>query len=118
LRFFAPLRYAQNDKHIFQKLGCSQKYRPQPKPEKRNYWGSRLLAGMVMKGKPKKSSPGQMRLPWAEWEVSETEVHAVAQKFTQANCYPTRCQVSESQKAQGFVKSTSVANLNNSQEAL
>jgi putative transposase len=98
--------------------GFCKKYRPQPKPEKRNYWGSRLLVGMVMKGKPKKSSPGQMRLPWAEWEVSETEVHAVAQKFTQANCYPTRCQVSKSQKAQGFVKSTSVVNLNNSQKRL
>jgi hypothetical protein len=50
--------------------------------------------------------------------MSETEVHAIAQKFTLANCYATWCQVSPTQKAQGFVKSTSVANLNNSQKPL
>ena len=41
-----------------------QNYRPKPKPESRNHWGKKLLAGIVLKGKPrKKQSPGQMRLP-------------------------------------------------------
>ncbi|MFN6473255.1 MAG: hypothetical protein RMY36_026800 [Nostoc sp. SerVER01] len=50
--------------------------------------GSRLLAGMMIKGKPKKSSSGQMSLPWDKQRLSElTEVHEVAEKFIQANCY-------------------------------
>ncbi len=60
----------------------------QAKPEKRNLWGSRLLAGMKIKGKSKKSSPGQMRLPWDNQKVTEsTEVHEVARIFIEANCY-------------------------------
>jgi putative transposase len=43
---------------------------------------------MMIKGKQKKSSPGQMSLPWDKQKVSElTEVHEVAEKFIQANCY-------------------------------
>ncbi len=65
-----------------------KKYRPQPKPELKNHWGSRLLAGMRLKGKPsKKKAPGQMSLPWAEWEASDPEVFRVAEKFVLANCY-------------------------------
>lgn len=85
--------------------GFCKKYRPQPKPEKRNHWGSRLLAGLSVKGKPKKSSPGQMLLPWAQWEAPEGEVHEVADKFVLANCFNPQiaslalglgqCQVSE-----------------------
>jgi len=67
--------------------GFCKKYRPQQKPEKRNHWGSRLLAGLSVKGKPKKSSPGQMLLPWAQWEAPEGEVHEVADKFVLANCF-------------------------------
>ena len=67
--------------------GFCKKYRPQAKPEKRNHWGSRLLAGMKIKGKPKKSSPGQMRLPWDNQKVTEsTEVEEVAKIFIEANC--------------------------------
>ncbi|HLO83675.1 MAG TPA: hypothetical protein VK203_01500 [Nostocaceae cyanobacterium] len=60
----------------------------QAKPEKRNHWGSRLLSGMKVKGKPKKASPGQMSLPWDGQKVTEsTEVEEVARKFVTANCY-------------------------------
>ncbi|MEC4888341.1 MAG: hypothetical protein SAL70_44605 [Scytonema sp. PMC 1070.18] len=39
--------------------GFCKKYRPQPKPEKRNHWGSRFLPSLKKsKGKAKKS-PGQ-----------------------------------------------------------
>ncbi|WP_026735260.1 transposase [Fischerella sp. PCC 9605] len=67
--------------------GFCKKYRPQPKPEKRNHWGSRFLPSMKNKGKAKKS-PGQMSLPWDNQKVTEsTEVHEVAEKFIQANCF-------------------------------
>jgi putative transposase len=39
-----------------------RKYRPKPKPEKRNHWGSSFLPSLKNKGK--KKSPGQMSLPW------------------------------------------------------
>jgi putative transposase len=42
-----------------------KRYKPQPKPEKRSYWGSKLLANFRSKGKPKKTSPGQKSL-WEE----------------------------------------------------
>jgi putative transposase len=66
--------------------GFCKKYKPQPKPEKSYHWGSKLLP-KVMKGKKNKTSPGQMRLPWDEWEPLTTEVQAVAEKFVMANCY-------------------------------
>lgn len=34
-----------------------------------------------------KTSPGQMRLPWDTWEVVDSEVSEVAEKFVMANCY-------------------------------
>ncbi|MFM6818335.1 MAG: transposase, partial [Dolichospermum sp.] len=37
--------------------GFCKKYCPQPKPEKRQRWGSKLLAGMKPKRQGKKSSP-------------------------------------------------------------
>jgi putative transposase len=46
-----------------------------------------LLAGLKVKGKSKKSSPGQMGFPWAEWEMQAEAVHEVAEKFVVANCY-------------------------------
>ncbi|NEQ26285.1 MAG: hypothetical protein F6K28_46055 [Microcoleus sp. SIO2G3] len=65
-----------------------KKYRPQPKPDKRNHWGSQLLAGFqINKGKPKKTSPEQMALPWAQWETPDSQVQQVAEKFVFANCY-------------------------------
>ncbi|MDZ7957565.1 MAG: hypothetical protein RMY34_06610 [Aulosira sp. DedQUE10] len=67
---------------------CCQKYRPQAKPEKRNHWGSRFLTSAIKGAKPKKSSLGQMSLPWDKQRVTEsTDVHEVAEKFIQANCY-------------------------------
>jgi putative transposase len=65
-----------------------QKYRPKAKPEKRWGWGSRFLPTVTKSKKSKKSSPGQMSLPWDKQKVTEsTEVHEVAEKFIQANCY-------------------------------
>jgi putative transposase len=47
-----------------------------------------LLAGLkINKGKPKKSSLGQMALPWAQWETPDSQVQQVAEKFVFANCY-------------------------------
>ena len=40
-----------------------------------------------MKGKQKKSSPGQLRLPWADWEAENPEIPEVAEKLILANCY-------------------------------
>ncbi|MUG96466.1 transposase [Scytonema sp. UIC 10036] len=68
--------------------GFCKKYKPQPKTEKSYHWGSKLLPKVIKeKGKKKKTSPGQMRLPWDDWEPFTTEVQAVAEKFVMANCY-------------------------------
>ncbi|KAB8330992.1 hypothetical protein SD80_025835 [Scytonema tolypothrichoides VB-61278] len=78
-----------------------QKYRPQGKPEKRNYWGSGFLPSVFkIKSKSKiKKSPGQMSLPWDKQRVTQSkEVRDVAEKFIRANCYLSsfhRCQVSD-----------------------
>ena len=66
--------------------GFCKKYKPQPKPEKRYYWGSQLLP-KLKKSKGKKSSPGQTKIPWADWEASDPEIIEVAEKFVLANCY-------------------------------
>lgn len=63
-----------------------QKYRPQAKPEKRNYWGSKLLARIRARGKPSKVSPGQQIL-WAEWDAPAEEIRQVAATFVLANCF-------------------------------
>ncbi|WP_414542851.1 MULTISPECIES: hypothetical protein [Nostocaceae] len=44
---------------------------------------------MKLKGKPnkKKTSPGQMNLPWNTWEATDPEIQKVADKFVMANCY-------------------------------
>jgi putative transposase len=69
--------------------GFCKKYKPQSKPEKRYHWGSKLLPKLkTEKGKgKKKSSPGQMKLPWDNWQVEDSEVREVAEKFVMANCY-------------------------------
>jgi putative transposase len=68
--------------------GFCKKYRPKSKPETRNHWGNKLLAGMKVKSKGKnKSSPGQQRLPWDNWEAKNEEIEQVAEKFIFANCY-------------------------------
>ncbi len=48
---------------------------------------------MKRKGK-NKSSPGQMKFPWDDWEVSEEEVIKIASKFVIANCYDPHLQCS------------------------
>jgi putative transposase len=64
-----------------------------------------LLAGLqIKKGKPKKTSPGQMAFLGAQWETPDSQVQQVAEKFVFANCYNpqaagvmlSQCQVSES----------------------
>jgi putative transposase len=40
-----------------------------------------------MKSKSKnKSSPGQMKLPWDNWEIIDSDISKVAEKFVKANC--------------------------------
>lgn len=64
-----------------------QRYRPQPKPEKKNRWGSKLLAAIQARNRlQKKVSPGQTCL-WDEWEAPAAEIRQVAAKFVLANCF-------------------------------
>jgi putative transposase len=63
-----------------------KKYKPQPKPEKKNYWGSKLLETMRAKAKATRSSPGQKHL-WDDWETPSEEISRVAEKFVLANCF-------------------------------
>ncbi len=68
------------------------RYQPKPKPERKNHWGSQLLAGLKLRSKAsnkqakkKRPSPGQISL-WTDWLPSMDEVHEVAKKFVLANC--------------------------------
>jgi len=63
-----------------------QQYKPKPKPERKNHWGSKLLAQIKARSKLKKNtSPGQKSL-WEDWEVPAAEIRCVAKKFVLANC--------------------------------
>ena len=65
--------------------GFCKRYKPKPKTEKKRHWGSNLLPN-VMKSKSKnKSSPGQMKLPWDDWEIIDSDISKVAKKFVLAN---------------------------------
>jgi putative transposase len=65
--------------------GFCRQYKPKPKPEKKNCWGSQLLPKIVKRrGKP--PPPGQMGL-WESWDASHPEIKAVAKKFVVANSY-------------------------------
>jgi putative transposase len=73
---------------------CAQKYRkfcknyrPKPKSERRYAWGSKLLPTVLKSAERKRRIPGQMRLPWDEWEASKKEIRAVSRTFVLANCY-------------------------------
>ena len=69
--------------------GFCKRYKPKPKPEKKYHWGSKLLAGMKVKGKPKKNrpAPGQLSL-WDTWTPEQNrEIGEVAFKFVYANTY-------------------------------
>ncbi len=64
-----------------------KKYKPQPKPEKRSHWGSKLLAQIRARSRiTKKASPGQKSL-WDEWDAPAEEIRQVARKFVLANCF-------------------------------
>ncbi len=63
------------------------RYRSQPKPERKSRWGSRKLAGLEIKGKPKKISPGQMALWEKMLTLKAEEILEVARKFIEANCF-------------------------------
>ncbi|MDJ0903137.1 MAG: transposase [Xenococcus sp. MO_188.B8] len=67
--------------------GFCKRYKPKPKPEKRYHWGNRLLPKVLKVRERKKLAPGQMRLPWADWEANSSEIREVAEKFVIANCY-------------------------------
>ena len=64
-----------------------ERYKPNPKPERRSRWGSKLLEKLKLKGKPKKVSPGQKSL-WEEWDLPTEEIQKVAKKFVTANEFP------------------------------
>ena len=66
--------------------GFCRKYKSRPKSQRRRRWGSRFLP-KVKKKKKNKASPGQMRLPWADWELPSNLVVEVARQFVLANCY-------------------------------
>lgn len=64
-----------------------QQYKPKPKPEKRNHWGSKLLAQIKARSRLKqKTAPGQKSL-WDDWNAPEIEIRKVAEKFVLANCF-------------------------------
>lgn len=64
-----------------------QRYKPQPKPERKSHWGSKLLAGFkpIKKAKSRRNSPGQMQL-WEEWQLPLNEIQRVSKQFVLANC--------------------------------
>ena len=62
-----------------------KRYKPKPKPERRNTWGSKKLAAIRQKMKAKKKTPGQQSL-WDEWQAPMDAVQNVAKKFVLANC--------------------------------
>jgi putative transposase len=62
-----------------------KRYKPKPKPEKKRAWGKKLLAGISLKPKKNKTSPGQQRLPWDDWQAPSAEIYAVAKTFVLAN---------------------------------
>ena len=63
------------------------RYRPQPKPERKRRWGSRKFAGLNIRGKSKKISPGQLAM-WEQLLTLKGEaILEVARKFIEANCF-------------------------------
>lgn len=64
-----------------------KRYQPKPKPEKKRQWGKNLLAGLKLTRKTNKTSPGQQRLPWDDWQAPAEETREVAKRFLLANCF-------------------------------
>jgi putative transposase len=63
-----------------------KKYRAQPKPERKRYWGSQKLARLRQTMKAKQVSPGQKSL-WENWNAPMDEAVEIAKKFVLANCF-------------------------------
>jgi putative transposase len=64
----------------------ASKYKPKPKPARRNHWGRKKLAELRLRLKAKKVSPGQQSL-WDDWNLPVDEVVATAKQFVLANCF-------------------------------
>ncbi|NEQ54943.1 MAG: transposase [Leptolyngbya sp. SIO3F4] len=62
-----------------------KRYRPRPKSEIKRTWGKQMLAGLKLRKKSNKTSPGQQRLPWDDWTVPAEEIYKVAKEFVLAN---------------------------------
>ncbi|MEM1292112.1 MAG: transposase [Cyanobacteria bacterium P01_H01_bin.162] len=60
-------------------------YQPQPRPKRQSHWGNQKLAGLRLKMKVKRVSPGQKSL-WQTWNAPLDDIEAVAKKFVLANC--------------------------------
>jgi putative transposase len=68
--------------------GFCERYKPQPKPERKSRWGNQLLAKIKAQGKArKKTSPGQKSL-WEEWDQPLEEIKIVSEQFIKANAFP------------------------------
>lgn len=64
-----------------------KRYKPKPKSERRNHWGSKLLAQIRARSRiKKKPSPGQTSL-WEDWAIPAAEIRDVAKTFVLANCF-------------------------------
>lgn len=85
-----------------------KRYRPNPKPERKSHWGSKLLAGLKLKKKAQKTSPGQLKL-WERWEAHLEEAHAITEVFLRANSYNPEYAISQIPKPAGC----QVSNLEN-----
>ena len=64
-----------------------QRYQPKPKPERKNYWGRKLLKAILGERKPKltkrqkeRMSPGQLKLVEKKLDQSMDEIQDVAQQ--------------------------------------
>jgi putative transposase len=60
--------------------GFCKKYKASAETREALLLGSKLLPKLA-KGKGKKSSPGQAKLSWADWDASDPEIIEVAEKF-------------------------------------
>nr|WP_299488833.1 hypothetical protein [Acaryochloris sp. IP29b_bin.137] len=70
----------------YRRFCLGYKYKPKPKPPQKNHWGTKLLAKLKLKRKPRKPSPGQTRLPWDDGDDVDPKIQSVAMKFVLANC--------------------------------
>ena len=62
------------------------KYRPKPKTERYNSWGSQLLKNLKLSKQLRKRSPGQKSL-WSVWAEPNQAIQQVTERFVLANCF-------------------------------